>query len=174
MKAEGRMQKAEVGTQRAEGGDSRSAVRVERLIERHLVSVSRLLATAIGPARALTIAEIQEQAAIASRREVELLLEHAWDRFPFVLVSGAEGIWQPSEPEQIDRFLDAQRGRAVKDFLKARRTLRKALAHGWEREGRHFVKPPVQMGLFEIKAEGRREKAEGRPAVSEVNSVGER
>jgi len=125
-----------------------------------LYAVARILAGARGVNGAVTIDELTNRAGITERRITETLLEERWADFPFVLVSGAAGIYQPAEAEDLNRFVHSQRSRALKCFLKAKRTVRKAVAHGWKREGRTFARPPMQMDLFENNAERRTMNAE--------------
>lgn len=87
---------------------------------------------------------------VPDRRPVEATLQEYWDKFPFLLVSGAPGVWIPTNAEEINRFIHNIRSRHVALRHKDEITCRKARAFGFHEQGGCFVDPPavVQKELF--------------------------
>ena len=103
-------------------------------------SVKRILARCWGPTNALTLAAIAEQVT-ASRRDVEATIEHNLDAFPFPLVSGAAGIYIPTNADCINRYLHSLHSRHRRMQIREETTRRKAKACGWKEQDGKFINP---------------------------------
>lgn len=121
-------------------------------------AVVRLLIDARGEDRALTLDEITARAGLPNRRTTETLMELRLQDFPYPLVAGGAGYFIPTQADQINRYLQSLRSRAMKCFIRARNVSRKAVAQGWKREGKWFARPPVQLDLFECAANNNERK----------------
>lgn len=111
-------------------------------------AVCEILHECRGPEKALTLAELTRRAGIPERRVTEHLIETHMGRFPWPLVAGSCGYHIPTSAEQINAYLESLRSRAVKCFLRAKTVRRRALAAGWQRDGKRFAGQPKQMGLW--------------------------
>ena len=114
-----------------------------------LPSVIRALAGCRGPRQALTLDELTTAAAIPSRRTTEICLERNLARLPWPIVADGHGLYIPTDADQLNRYLESLRSRAVCCFVRARAVRIKAAAHGWQRDGKRFARPPQQLGLFD-------------------------
>lgn len=110
--------------------------------------VVRLLHSAIGECKAMTLDDITARAGLPNRRMAEALMEEYLPRFPYPLVASGAGYFIPTSAEQLNNYLRSLRSRAVKMFKRSKVVVNKAIAHGWKREGRWFAKPPQQLDLF--------------------------
>ena len=66
----------------------------------------------IGPEAAVTLAALAADFRV-SRRAVEHCLETRYPDFGYVIVAGARGVHRPSDPDQINRYIQSQRDRIV-------------------------------------------------------------
>ena len=105
--------------------------------------VRRILVEHRGRANAITIDQLCHLADLPSRRACEDLLETRLADFQFILVADAHGYYIPTTADEINHYLDSLQSRAVKIFLRKRRVMRKALASGLQRQGKHFSDPPA-------------------------------
>lgn len=122
-----------------DGGDEQMEVYFER--------VCRVLHAAVGPDWAMTLDEITTFCKIPTRRTTEKLFELHLSRFPWPLVADGRGYYIPTSAEQLNRYCASLRGRALKDFMRRRTVMQKAVACGWKRDGKAFARPPQQQDL---------------------------
>jgi hypothetical protein len=102
-----------------------------------------ILAGAVGKRRAVTIDTLAELSGLC-RRDVEQALEVYLAEFPFPLVAGSPGYWQPSSADELNHYIASltSRLRALTrrmDAVKAQ-----AATAGWQQEGGRFVAAPRQ------------------------------
>ena len=105
--------------------------------------LTAILAEAVGERRAVTIQVMAERAGLA-RREVEQALEVHLADFPFPLVSGSPGYWQPTTPDQINHYRHSLTSRLRALTRRMDTVAAKARSAGWTEEGGRFVSAPRQ------------------------------
>lgn len=108
--------------------------------------LTAILAGAVGERRAVTIQAMADRAGL-SRREVEQALEVHLSDFPFPLVSGSAGYWQPTTPDQINHYRHSLTSRLRALARRMDTVAAKARAAGWKEEGGRFTAAPVQQYL---------------------------
>lgn len=109
----------------------------------------RLLASARGPDRAVTLDALTAAIGTPSRRLTEQLIQQRLQSFPFVLVAGARGYHIPTAAEQINRYVHSLHTRHREMQLREQTVIRKAKAAGYPFDGGAFVDPPLgQPELF--------------------------
>lgn len=109
----------------------------------------RILFQARGEPNAVTLDELVTRASLPNRRTAEAIMEQRLQDFPYPLVASSAGYYIPTTADDLNRYLRSLRSRAIKCFIRSRTVRRKALAHGWRREGSMFAKPPAQLDLFD-------------------------
>ena len=109
---------------------------------------TRLLAPARGRQKAVKLDELALRLGI-SRREAEMLMEQNLQSFPFVLVAGPTGYYQPATAEDLNTYLRSLHSRHRKMQIREATVRRKARLSGWREEptGR-FANPPRQLELI--------------------------
>ena len=98
-----------------------------------------------GEAQAVTIEDLARRCCIC-RRECEELLETRLADLPFPVAAGAHGYFVPVSADEINRYVQSLRSRAVKIFLRQRTVIRLAQRAGWPRQGKTFANPPSEQG----------------------------
>ncbi len=112
--------------------------------------VSRILSSHRGPQAAITLADMAA-AVGTSRREMETLIEHSLDRFPFPVAAGSRGYYVVTNADQVNAYLSSLRGREFALYRRVRTLRHKATAAGFRRVGNAFEDPPSrQPELFEF------------------------
>lgn len=114
-----------------------------------LPSVIHALAGCRGPDHALTLEQLTAAAGLPARRMTEICLERNLSRLPWPIVADGHGVYIPTDADQLNRYLESLRSRAVCCFTRARAVRTKAAAHGWQRDGKRFARPPQQLNLFD-------------------------
>ena len=109
----------------------------------------RILNDARGEANAITLDDLTARAGLPNRRTTEAMMELRLPDFPYPLVASSAGYFIPTSSDQLNTYLRSLKSRAVKMFMRSRTVAKKAIAHGWQREGKWFAKPPVQLDFFE-------------------------
>jgi hypothetical protein len=110
-------------------------------------SILRALARATGPERAITLADLATAAGV-SRREAEATIQERLADFPWPLVSGSVGVYQPTDPDDLNRYLSSLHRRHRAMQAREATVRRKARAAGWREEAGRFAHPPAQLELF--------------------------
>jgi hypothetical protein len=103
-------------------------------------AVVAVLHGCVGKANAKTLAQIAAESGIKDRRLVEELIEHSLADFPWPVVSGADGLWIPTEAVDVTRYYASLRGRIFKMFRRIRTLERKSSIAGFFRRGMVFEK----------------------------------
>lgn len=103
-------------------------------------AVMRVLHGCVGKANAKTLAQIAVESGVQDRRVVEELIEHSLAEFPWPIVSGADGLWIPTEARDVTRYYASLRSRIFKMFGRIRTLERKASIAGFFRNGMVFEK----------------------------------
>ena len=94
----------------------------------------------VGPDKAITLDQLAGRVK-ANRRNVEQCIEHNLNRFDFLLVADGHGYYQPTEGEQIDRYVHNLHSRHRRMQVREETTRAKALTKGWIEENGHFRRP---------------------------------
>jgi len=112
-------------------------------------SIKRVLDHCVGRDRAMTLAAIADTIGI-SRREVEKTIETDLERFPFAVVSSACGVFQPTDPQDLNQYLHTLHTRHRRMQVREATVRRKARCTGWVEEAGSFVRAPqaTQMELI--------------------------
>jgi hypothetical protein len=109
----------------------------------------RILHTARGEENAITLDDLTARAGLPNRRTTEAMMEQRLPDFPYPLVASSAGYFIPTTSDQLNTYLRSLKSRALKMFLRSKTVARKAIANGWQREGKWFARPPAQLDLFE-------------------------
>ena len=110
--------------------------------------VRALLATRIGEAAALTLAQLVELASLPNRRAAEQLMETRLADFGFPLCAGSMGYFVPENPEQINHYVSSLKSRIKCIAIRLRTVQQNAARAGWMRDGQQFSKPPARKELL--------------------------
>lgn len=110
--------------------------------------VADILRGHTGAENGVTIAVIEKLAGFLNRRSCEQFLELNIDELPFPVCSGSKGYYVPVTAEELNHYLNSLQSRAVCIFIRKRRVIKKALRHGWQRDGKKFRNQPQQMSLL--------------------------
>ena len=123
--------------------------------EEFFLAVCRLLSPCIGEENAMTLDDITLRAEMPNRRTTEEIMEQRLADFPYPLVASSAGYFRPVKAESINNYIHGNLvGRMVKLHRRRKTVMRKCLAAGFIRIGKHFVdRPAVQGDLFEGKTE---------------------
>lgn len=111
----------------------------EELLDQQRAVVG-ILHGCVGKANAKTLAQIAAESGIKDRRVVEELIEHSLAAFPWPVVSGADGLWIPTEARDVTRYYASLRSRIFKMFRRIKTLERKASIAGFFRNGLMFEK----------------------------------
>jgi len=115
-------------------------------------AVVEILRHAWGHQAGITIEQITHQAGIPNRRTTEKLFETRLADFPFLIVSGSTGYFRPVAAAEINAYRRSLRSRAIKDFLRAKLVMRKAMSEFWPRNGSEFEDAvATRQGELELK-----------------------
>jgi hypothetical protein len=94
-------------------------------------TIVTLLEDAAGPDHAVTIAFLAQVLGVP-RRTIETLIETNLHTLPFCIVSGAAGLYRPTSPEDVNRYLQSLQSRIKCLAIRSRTVRTLARADGYE------------------------------------------
>jgi len=100
-----------------------------------------------GRDNARTLAVLAESIG-CSRREVEQCIEHNLGQFPWPIVTGANGVYIPTQAQDLNAYIHQLHSRHRRMQLREATVRRKARLAGWPEESGVFRNRPVQQELF--------------------------
>ena len=109
--------------------------------------IARILTAHRGRNSAITLAYLADLVG-TSRREVEQVIEQNLANFPWPIVAGANGVYIPTEAQDLNAYIHQLHSRHRRMQLREATVRRKARLAGWPEESGLFRNRPVQQELF--------------------------